>query len=301
MISAVLDISLLLLIVLSAILTLFIILINRLFRSILRPLDRLTSAFDHTTDTVFPTLSSDQLPADLLPVFTSYNRMSERIDLLINEGLRKDIAQRDTELQLLRTQINPHYLYNTLECIHMRAYTNQDYPVARMAELLGSNLQYGLKATTRKVSLRAELKKARDYMTLVSFHYGDQVRLTTHVDEHILDCIVIKLLLQPLIENAIQHGLKANETLTIELLGYRAEDQMILQVTDDGAGMETAKLERLKQSLKNYDTGNSIGLGNVNRRLQLNYGEQYGVKINSVRGQGTVVTLNLPLEWPNEK
>ncbi len=292
--STIFEINLLALIVLAATLVVFIILIRKLFRSIITPLDRLTSAFDRTTGTTFPTVSSAQLPEDLQPVFAAYNRMSERIDILVNEGMRKDMAQRETELQLLRTQINPHYLYNTLECIHMRAYTNRDYDVASMAELLGSNLQYGLRDTTQQVTLRTEIKKAQEYMKLISYHYGDRVHLTTHADAGILHCRMIKLLLQPLIENAIQHGLQPDKQLHIELLAYRADDDIILQVTDDGAGIPSKVLKSLRVELESGETVNAIGLRNVHRRLQLRYGERYKVNISSVVNQSTVVSLNLP-------
>lgn len=292
--STVLELNLALLLLFTATLGLIIILIRKLLHSVLSPLERLTSAFDQTTGTFFPTVSSTQLPNDLQPVFAAYNRMSERIDLLVNEGLRKDVAQRETELQLLRTQINPHYLYNTLECIHMRAYTNRDFDVARMAELLGANLQYGLRATTRTVTLQTELDKAREYMTLVSYHYGERVRFTAHVDDDILDCLVIKLVLQPLIENAIQHGLKPEVPLSIELLGYGAEAEIYLQISDDGAGISPDALLALQRELDSPDRSNGIGLRNVHRRLKLNYGDHYGVSVSSVPNISTVVTLNLP-------
>lgn len=292
--STVLELNLALLVLLTVTLGLIIVLIRRLLRSVLTPLERLTSAFDQTTGTFFPTVSSTLLPSDLQPVFSAYNRMSERIDLLVNEGLRKDVAQRETELQLLRTQINPHYLYNTLECIHMRAYTNRDFEVARMAELLGANLQYGLRATTRTVTLQTELAKAQEYMTLVSYHYGERVRFTTYVDAEILPCPVIKLLLQPLIENAIQHGLKPDAPLNIELLGYGTEAEIYLQISDDGTGIRPEALQALQAELDSPDAGNGIGLRNVHRRLKLNYGEHYGVRVSSLQNVSTVVTLNLP-------
>lgn len=284
------------------VLCLFVVIIWRLLGAILRPLHSLTGALDATTGSVFPTITQDDLPAELEPLFDAYNRMSMRIDHLINEGLRKDVAKREIELQLLRTQINPHYLYNTLECIHMRAYVNHDYEVARMAELLGANLQYGLRATNATVPLHMEFEKAGEYMTLVGYHYGDRVRLVSHLDDSIRNCRVIKLLLQPLIENAIQHGLAADRPLSIEVLGYPADEEHIrLQVSDDGEGMTEEACEALMHRLDAETGEGAIGLRNVHRRLRLRYGAAYGVQIRSLPHQSTVVTLTLPREEGKEE
>lgn len=297
-----LQINAALTIVVFAVLCLFVSIIWRLLRDILQPLKSLTGALDATTDSFFPTIALSDLPADLEPLFNAYNRMSSRIDLLINEGLRKDVATREMELQLLRTQINPHYLYNTLECIHMRAYVNHDFEVARMAELLGGNLQYGLRATNAKVPLYEEFEKAGEYMTLVGYHYGGRVRLISHLDESIRNCLVIKLLLQPLIENAIQHGLTADQPLNIEVLGYpRDAHTLCLQVSDDGEGMTPDACEKLAKRMEAEEGEGAIGLRNVHRRLRLRYGPEYGVTLRSIPHQSTVVTLTLPREDGKEE
>ena len=284
------------------VLCLFVVIIWRLLDAILHPLRSLTGALDAATGSFFPTIAQEDLPAELEPLFDAYNRMSVRIDHLINEGLRKDVANREIELQLLRTQINPHYLYNTLECIHMRAYVNHDYEVARMAELLGGNLQYGLRATNAKVPLHMEFEKAGEYMTLVGYHYSERVRLVCHLDDSIRDCMVIKLLLQPLIENAIQHGLTPERPLTIEVLGYPADEEHIcLQVSDDGEGMSAEACEALIHRLDAETGEGAIGLRNVHRRLRLRYGTDYGVQIRSIPHQSTVVTLTLPREDGKEE
>lgn len=298
---AIFRINFLLVAVVFVVLCMFVVLIRRLIDGILYPLQHLTSALDATTDTVFPTLTETDLPQDLKPLFRAYNHMSERIDLLVNEGLRKDIAKRELELQLLRTQINPHYLYNTLECIHMRAYINHDYEVANMAELLGRNLQYGLRATNANVPLHVEFEKAGEYMTLVGHHYGERVRFRSHLDESIRDCLVVKLLLQPLIENAIQHGLTHEKELTIEVLGYAGDTGTIcLQVSDDGEGMTPEACQALMRRLDDDSEEGSIGLRNVHRRLRLRYGAAYGVTIRSIPRESTVVTLTLPMEYRKE-
>lgn len=301
-ITAVVKINGVLLAALLLLLLIFVLVIWGLINGIHRPLQQLTTALDAMTDTFFPAIAEEELPTDLEPLFHAYNRMLSRIDLLINEGLRKDVQRRELELQLLRTQINPHYLYNTLECIHMRAYVNHDFEVARMAELLGANLQYGLRQTNAKVPLHTEFEKAGEYMTLVGYHYGDRVRLVCHLDESIRDCLVVKLLLQPLIENAIQHGLTPERPLTIEVLGYPTnENNLCLQVSDDGEGMTAEARDALVNQLEDEVGEGAIGLRNVHRRLRLRYGAAYGVQIHSIPNETTVVTLTLPQEYGVEE
>lgn len=298
--SAVFKINILMLLSLAVILGLFMVLIRRMIGSILTPLQKMTAVLNSTTDANFPMLKQEGLPTDLEPLFSAYNQMSTRIDLLVNEGLRKDIAKREIEMQFLRTQINPHYLYNTLECIHMRAFCNKDYDVARMAELLGANLQYGLRDTNSRVSLRTECEKANEYIQLISYHYGNRIQFVQQMDEALLECNVMKLLLQPLIENAIQHGLPADRKLTIEILGYRTENDVCLQVSDDGNGMTPQAVQILTDSLQSEENANAIGLRNVHRRLRLRYGMPYGVSIKSCLHQSTVVTLSFPFEDAKE-
>ena len=184
----------------------------------------------------------------------------------------------------------------------MRAYINHDYEVARMAELLGANLQYGLRATNARVPLYMEFEKAGEYITLVGYHYGERVRLVSHLDDSIRECMVIKLLLQPLIENAIQHGLTPERPLNIEVLGYAAdENRLCLQVSDDGEGMTAEACEALMHRMEEEHGEGAIGLRNVHRRLRLRYGAAYGVTVRSIPQQSTVVTLTLPREYGKEE
>ena len=124
---------------------------------ILKALNRLIEACNHFELGHINKVSKEGLPEEFQTLVSSFNKMSKRIDLLIHEVFVKQQEKQETELQLLRTQINPHYLYNTLEIMHMKAYMCQDYETATMAELLGQNLQYGLRNTTKEVPLEEEI------------------------------------------------------------------------------------------------------------------------------------------------
>lgn len=277
------------------ILAAFTLTIFKIIQNILAPLHTLIEVCNMVDSDHLPRLPEECLPEELSTVFTSFNRMSARIDNLIHEVLIKNLEKRETELQLLRTQINPHYLYNTLEIMHMTAYKNKDYDAANMAELLGKNLQYGLRETTREVTLQEELNQVQIYLDILSYQYKNRIHFTTFIEPELLSRKVIKLLFQPMIENSMIHGFSSfNQTMSIDILGYRKEEHMILCVSDDGCGMSPEQLETVKKELKEPQS-QSIGIRNVSRRLQLFYGQEYGLSIDSVPGHGTSIIVTLPI------
>ncbi|PNV60130.1 hypothetical protein C0033_20965 [Clostridium sp. chh4-2] len=278
----------------SIFLFILICLIIYIVKTILDALKRLMDAcncfeLDHATK-----LSCENLPQELQTLFASFNRMSERISFLVHEVFMKQKAQQETELQLLRTQINPHYLYNTLEIMHMKAYSHGDYDVSAMAELLGQNLQYGLRNTTKEVLLKEEISQLNIYLSILSYQFKDRIRTNICIEEELMECRVIKLLFQPVIENAVIHGITSNDQiLSIDILGYRSENTILIQISDDGCGMTEKQLEALKNDMESSGS-NGIGLRNVFRRIQLNYGPEYTLEVNSKYGLGTTITLHLP-------
>lgn len=278
----------------SVILLLIVALIFFVVKNILNALNRLIEAcnrfeLEHTT-----TVSCENLPQELQTLFASFNRMSERISFLVHEVFMKQKAQQETELQLLRTQINPHYLYNTLEIMHMKAYSHGDYDVSAMAELLGQNLQYGLRNTTKEVLLKEEISQLNIYLSILSYQFKDRIRTNICIEEELMECRMIKLLFQPVIENAVIHGITSNDQiLSIDILGYRIENTILIQISDDGCGMTEKQLEALKNDMESSGS-NGIGLRNVFRRIQLNYGPEYKLEVNSKYGLGTTITLHLP-------
>lgn len=278
----------------SAILFAIVGMIFYVVKKILNALNRLIEACNRFELEHATTVSCDDLPQELQTLFASFNRMSKRISTLIHEVFMKQQEQQETELQLLRTQINPHYLYNTLEIMHMKAYSHGDYDVSTMAELLGQNLQYGLRNTTKEVLLKDEINQLKIYLSILSYQFGERIQTNICIEEDLMDCRIIKLLFQPVIENAVIHGIASqDQTLSIDVLGYRDGDSVVIQISDDGCGMTPKQLEELRNNMKDPDSS-GIGLRNVCRRLQLNYGSEYMVEIDSVYGMGTTVVLKLP-------
>jgi two-component system sensor histidine kinase YesM len=262
-------------------------------KSVLDPLNKLVEICDQMEDYTFPAVPDSVLPRELKRLFLSFNAMRSRIDILINEILANDILKRDIEMRMLRMQINPHYLYNVLECMHIRAYANHDYDVSTMAELLGKNIQYGLKNISEEVTIGTEQRYAKEYVHLLSYHYADKIKVNFCIDRDILEFKAIKLILQPIIENSIKHGIIPLKQLNIDIMGYQNGNNIELSIFDDGAGIEPEKLRAIVDGIESGNTA-AIGLQNVHRRLRLCYGEGYGITLKSIVGQGTTTVIKIP-------
>ena len=208
--------------------------------------------------------------------------------------------QQQMEFEMLASQINPHFLYNTLETIRMQALANGNRDVATSIKLLGKSMHYVLENTgTSSTTLAKELDYIKTYLAIQNLRFGDRVNATLTVQEG-LDTDNLKmlpLLLQPIVENAIVHGLESVEQNGHILIDVSTSgSDLVITIKDNGPGMDETTLENLKQHIANHDPHDtrSIGLYNINQRIHLLYGENYGLDITSSPGVGTTVTLCIP-------
>lgn len=213
--------------------------------------------------------------------------------------------QQAMEFKMLASQINPHFLYNTLETIRMKAFTAGDREVATAIKLLGKSMRYVLENTgTAFTTLSNELEHIRTYLSIQKLRFGEKFDSEFQVPEEVdTDALyILPLLLQPVVENAILHGLEEKESGGIVLISlYRRgeeEELLCIDVTDNGCGMNQDKLGALRKSIeiKDISRNKSIGLYNINQRIKLNYGEKYGMQIDSELEKGTTVRLIMPYE-----
>ena len=208
--------------------------------------------------------------------------------------------QQAMEFKMLSSQINPHFLYNTLETIRMKAFTAGDKEVATSIKLLGKSLRYVLENTgTTFTTLSRELEHVKVYLSIQKLRFGDKFDSSFEIPEEIdADSVyILPLLLQPIVENAILHGLEEKESGgLIRISVCRREGDYVITVTDNGCGMTARELVELNRDIQIRDSGRtkSIGLYNINQRLKLSYGPEYGVKIMSETGQGTTVQIMVP-------
>lgn len=213
--------------------------------------------------------------------------------------------RQQMEFKVLASQINPHFLYNTLETIRMKAFTNGDREVANAIKLLGKSLRYVLENTgTVSISLEKELNYIHTYISIQKLRFGDRVNYTEKLAEDLAlsHYTILPLMLQPIVENAISHGLEGRDTdgqIILEIFPDNTKDPQFLciQVRDNGCGMTPEELDALRERVATKDETRtrSIGLYNIDQRLQLCYGPDCRLEIYSTPGTGTTVCLRLPI------
>ncbi len=209
--------------------------------------------------------------------------------------------QQIMEYKMLASQINPHYLYNTLETIRMKSLTSGNREVADSIKILGKTLRYVLENTgTSSTTLKKEIEHVENYLSIQKLRFGDRINYRIEIEENInpTEYSILPLLLQPVVENAVVHGLEnLSEDGQIYIgISLTEKDMLKIKVCDNGGGMTVETLEELQKKLDTPDLNlqSSIGLYNINQRIRLCYGPEYGMKLESEYGQGTRVALYIP-------
>ncbi len=232
-----------------------------------------------------------------------FNQMIEQLSNYIDEMYVARLCQKDAELNALKMQIKPHFLYNTLEVIRMTAIDQDDEKTARLLESLAGQMQYVLGDVTDESTLEEELDSLRRYFVLMQARYEDKIALNINVADSDLRLLIPKFLLQPIVENSIKHGLKEkNGAGQIVVHVDRKDDYLEIVIMDDGVGMSEEKTKQLNAKLKSskytidaVEEEVSVGVRNVYERIKLTCGPEYGFEITSVEGMGTAVTYKLPI------
>ena len=225
------------------------------------------------------------------------NHMVKQMKILLEEKAQIEIKKKEADMMMLQRQIRPHFLYNTLDGIRMKALLNQDMDTADMIEKLSLLLRRTTDIKTDYVTVQGELEYVRYYIELQNIRFRYKFQLMQDIPEPIKNLTIPKFSLQPLIENAVHHGLekrRQNRQIRIEA---REEDGIVfIVVKDNGQGINRERLEEIRQTLNQPDMRESehIGLNNINIRLKLLYGKEYGLSIDSEEGKGTILTLRLP-------
>ena len=232
---------------------------------------------------------------------TEYNKMAENIETLIEKVYKMELAQKQAELEFLQMQINPHFLYNALDTISWKALGEGNLEVSEMSIALAELLR----ATIKKESfipLKEEMTTVRDYLYIQEQRFGDKISVAYQVEDNVEKYQVPNFILQPLIENAIIHGLEPKLEKGRLLIRIRKEeDRLYFLVADDGVGMSVEEIETLYAQCEENDTSKSIGIKNVYRRLILCYGEESRLYIKSKKNKGTEIQFSIPLKEGNRK
>ncbi|USB31788.1 sensor histidine kinase [Paenibacillus sp. YPG26] len=227
---------------------------------------------------------------------SQFNRMITRIKDLLEEVSLTEKRKQKADMRALQSQINPHFIYNTLESIRMLAESNDDPRVAELTYLLGLQMRYSIIRSEATVTIAEELEHVRNYFQLLQIRFPGKFDLVIDVPDIFLDLPVLKLVFQPIVENAVFHGLEKKVGPGLLTISARnVDDTAIFSVADNGVGMDSETLLALNQSLRTPNTGERFGIGlrNVNERICLHYGYTYGLQVDSSPGAGTVVTLRI--------
>lgn len=266
--------------------------------SILAPVSYLTAACNNMRDGHLGQIV-DEASDEMHNLISAFNEMSERITYLVEEVYQKENVQARIELQLLRSQINPHFMYNTLETIRSEALMNQDYPIIDMVSIFGQLLRYGTSNAASLVTIRDVENYIKNYAKLQSYYTAKNLHINITFSPEIYDTYILRLLLQPLIENCINHGFNNVDPscdMHIDVIGFQEHDDLIFEVTDNGKGTDAMTVKAVNDYIngRNKDF-KSIGLYNVNRRIKIFYGEEYGIQFDAVENIGSSVTVTIPV------
>lgn len=265
--------------------------------AITKPLARLTSSMKEVQDKNFQLQLDNDRGDEIGELTDSFNFMVNRINILVNQVYQERLAQKNAELEALQAQINPHFLYNTLDSINWMLIDRGERDISAIVVALGKLMQYSMDTNTSMTTLAEEYRNIKDYLMIQKNRLEDQLEFRLALESGLESFRVPKLILQPLVENAIIYGWQGEDRVRwVEVCAARAGDKVQVRVLDNGRGMTEAQLARYRQMLENDPSmGGNIGVRNVARRLQLHFNGQCRFEVESTEGKGTAITMAFPI------
>lgn len=264
---------------------------------ITRRITNLSVAMDHVQEGNFNTRLSVQGNDEIAELSHHFNSMLKDLRRLMNEVVETQKEKRKRELEILQAQINPHFIYNTLDTLQWKAL---EYGASDLSELilsLSSFFRVSLSKGKEMIPLREEIKHVRSYLDIQKARYEEILTYEIQVEESLDDVFLPKILLQPLVENAIYHGIKPKLAQgKISILAQLEGKDLVLKVQDNGVGMTEEQVNQLEEAFEGKRAPVSYGLHNVHQRIRLTYGNPYGLHVESCLQDGTTVTIRLPME-----
>ncbi len=290
------------LILLASVLTLIFLAIIILFSyfQMARPIHAIDRFIDNTLEHPDRRLNLHRTD-EIGTVATSLNHMLDENQRMIEEIkdskirlYETELAQQKMEILAYRNQINPHFLYNTLSCMRDMALINDQDSIAEMAMALSDIFRYAVKASNI-VTVRDEVSYIAKYARIIEYRFMGKIMISTDVEEDVLDKPMIRFFLQPLVENAVFHGLESKmDNGSVDVCIESEDDRLNITIRDDGIGMDEEKLESLREQMNNPKENNGIGLSNIIQRLRLFYGDEYTFNVESRVNEGTVLYVTVP-------
>lgn len=230
----------------------------------------------------------------------SFNQMMGKINYLISEVYQKELAQRESEYRALKAQINPHFLYNTLDTIRWLSMYGENDKIENVTISLAQLLKANLADHREMVPVRSELEYINAYLAIQKTRFESRITVSIHMDDDIAELWIPRFILQPIVENSFVHGLENKVGPgNLSIIGIMDGGSVRFRVIDDGVGIEEQKRDRLLEFTGEVDLGSAKGTGNgmrnVHKRIQMLFGESYGLTINGMPGSGTIVEIIVPV------
>lgn len=278
-------------------------LINLISRSMTNRLKEMvnviTSIREGDIDSRFPVVYDDEISV----IGNEFNRMIDQLQKYHLNVAMHELRRKEAELNALQSSINPHFLYNSLDCIRTSALVNNDMRVVHQIQILANMFRYTTGSNSIRggvVTVEEEMKHVYDYLAMLSFRFEDRYRVEVHVDREVLPLRIPKLILQPAVENSFHHGVRSMATDGYVIIrGYLEKENLILSVEDNGVGIPAEQLQELQKLLQDNPLSASDttyrALVNINDRIRIAYGREYGVSLESESGKGTRTVICLPV------
>lgn len=266
--------------------------------AIVKPLDRLEKGMREVIDKNFELQLENDRKDEFGKLTDSFNYMVARINTLVKQNYERSIAQKNAEIKALQTQINPHFLYNTLDSINWMLIERGEMDISAVVVALGKLMQYTMDTTASMVSLKEEYYNAQNYLMVQKNRLEDRLEFSLELEEGLESFMVPKLILQPLIENCIKHDIELSKKKGMVCVqSYKEEEWVCILVKDNGIGMTPEKLAHYKELLSS-DGGSytNIGVHNMVRRLQLHFNELCKFKVESAPGKGLSLKIMIPMD-----
>lgn len=231
------------------------------------------------------------------------NKMMEHIHILIEENINRELLAKNSEIRALQNQINAHFIYNVLESIKMMAEIEEKYDISDAITSLGKLLRYSMKWVSGNVTVREEVEYIRNYLALINLRFDYEIFLSLNIPEEVMIQEIPKMSLQPIVENAIYHGIEElAEDTTIYIKGIVQGKDCVIEITDSGKGMTEEQVQELYRKISGEietsgGKGNGIGLKNVQDRIHINFGMKYGIEIASKLGCYTKIMVKIPMKY----
>ena len=276
-----------------------LILSKMMIQKLYQPLEKVISKMDSVSAGKIDTrINTENMPPDFTKLASGFNVMMDEIMKLMEEVKMEQHQLEQIKFNALQSQIQPHFLYNTLDCIHWQAIAQGNKEVSVMVKALAQYYRICLSKGKDIIPLQEELEHIKSYLVIQNMRYDNIIEAQIEVDDSYLCIQIPKMTLQPLVENSIYHGLKAKEGMkgSIHVSAKKTGEEVYILIEDTGTGMSEEAIEEMNSSITEYDDSFGYGVRNVNRRIQLLFGQKYGLRFQRNPVGGVTVEIHLPFE-----